>query len=255
MKNKFKYMYSISSDKGLKPDNEDAAWIGFNKSNQCFAIICDGIGSEKHSDQASKLVVNVFQTLFSRKKRIWIPKLWFKRTLQVASAQMNDLYKIKGIHIGTTIVLCLISNKKVFVLNIGDSRLYHFSMNQYKWIVKTKDHNLFNFLVDNHAPQISFKRHANNLLFLTNFIDSTDVRHKHMKFNYITFDVNYNDVIFLSSDGLYNFIELSYINEVIHKLGLNKFEDAMPQIIKRALNSHSNDNLSGIIIQLTKNTN
>lgn len=255
MKNKFKYTYSISSNKGPKPNNEDAAWIGFNKSNQCFAIICDGIGSEKHSDQASKLVINAFQTLFLRKKRILFPKSWFKHALQVASTQLNDLYKIRGMHIGTTIVLCLISDRKVYVLNIGDSRLYHFSMNQHKWIVKTKDHNLFNFLVDNNAPQISFKRHANNLLFLTNFIDSTDVRHQHMKFNYVTFDVNYNDVIFLSSDGLYNFIELSYVNEVIQELGLKKFENVMPQIIKKALNNHSNDNLSGIIIQLTNNTN
>ncbi len=255
MKNKFKYMYSISSDKGPKPNNEDAAWIGFNKSNQCFAIICDGISSEKHSDKASKLVVDMFKTLFSHKKHIWNPKLWFNHVLYVASAQLNDLYRVKGLRIGTTIVLCLISNGKVYALNIGDSRLYHFTMNQYKWIVKTKDHNLFNFLVDNHAPQASFKRHANNLLFLTNFIDSTDVKHKHMKFNYISFDINYNDVIFLSSDGLYNFIELSYVNKNIHKLGSNKFKDAMSQIIQKALNNHSNDNLSGIIIQLTKGTN
>ena len=255
MKNKIKYMYSISSDKGLKPNNEDAAWIGFNKSNQCLAIICDGIGSEKNSDQSSKLVVNAFQTSFSRRRHIWTPKLWFKHTLLYASTKLNLLYKQNGAHIGTTIVLCLISNQKVYAFNIGDSRLYHFSMSQYKWIIKTKDHNLFNFLVDNHAPQISFKRHANNLLSLTNFIDSTDDRHEHMKFNYVKFLIQYNDVIFLASDGLYNFIDLSYLNEVIRKLGLDKFEDVVSELIKKALNNHSHDNLSGIIIQLTKNIN
>lgn len=255
MKNKIKYMYSISSDKGLKPNNEDAAWICFNKSNQCLAIICDGIGSEKNSDQSSKLVVDVFKTSFSRKRHISAPKLWFKHTLLSASIKLNLLYKQNGARIGTTIVLCLISNKKVYTFNIGDSRLYHFSMNQYKWSVKTKDHNLFNFLVDNHAPQISFKRHANNLLSLTNFIDSTDDKHEHVKFNYVKFSVEYNDVIFLGSDGLYNFIDLSYINEVIRKLGLDKFNDAVPQLIKKALNNYSHDNLSGIIIQLTKDIN
>lgn len=255
MKNKFKYMCSISSDKGIKTNNEDAVYIGINNTNQCLAIVCDGIGSEKNSDQASKLVVNAFKTRFSRRKHILFPKLWFKKTLQFASSQLNNLFKTKEIRVGTTIVLCLISNMNVYVFNIGDSRLYHFSMNQYKWFVKTKDHNLFNFLVDNHAPQISFKANANNLLSLTNFIDSADIKHERMKFSYSTFKVDYNDVIFLSSDGLYNFIELSYVNEVIHKLGSNKFEDVVAQTIKKALNNHSNDNLSGIIIQLTKEIN
>ena len=252
MKNKFKYLYSISSDKGIKKTNEDCAWIGFNKSNQCLAIICDGIGSEKHSDLASNLVVDVFKKKFLKKSHIYLPKTWFKNNLYFVARKLNVLYKTENKRIGTTIVLCLISDKNVYAFNIGDSRLYHFSMVQYKWLMKTKDHNVFNFLLDHHAPKLSFKRHQNNLLSLTNFIDSADLKHQHIKYNYVKFNVACNDVIFLCSDGLYNFIDFPYLNETIANYGIQRFNEILPAIIQKALNNHSNDNISGIVIQPNK---
>ena len=252
MKSKFKYLYSISSDKGIKKTNEDSAWIGFNKSNQCLAIICDGIGSERHSDLASNLVVEVFKNKFLRKTCIYWPKAWFKNNLYKKKKKLNILYKTKNKHIGTTIVLCLISNKNVYTFNIGDSRLYHFSIDQYKWLMKTKDHNVFNFLSDHHAPKLSFKRHQNNLLSLTNFIDSADLKHQHIKYNYVKFNIAYNDIIFLCSDGLYNFIDFSCLNESIANCGIRRFDKVVPTIIQKAITNHSNDNISGIVIQLNK---
>ncbi len=252
MKNKFTYLYSISTNKGIKETNEDCAFIGFNKSNQCLAIVCDGIGSEKQSDLASNLVIETFRNKFLKKPHIYFIKEWFKKVLFKASVQLNNIYKTKKKEIGTTLVLCLISNNNIYTFNIGDSRLYHFSMNEYKWKIMTKDHNLFNFLVDHHAPKLSFNAHQKNLLSLTNYIASSDLKQQHNKFNFVKFNVEYNDVIFLCSDGLYNFIDLPYISEVIRKCGMKRFNEIVPTIIQKSLDNHSNDNLSGIVIQFNK---
>lgn len=74
MKNKFTYLYSISTNKGIKEINEDCAFIDINKSNQCLAIVCDGISSEKQSDLASNLVIETFRNEFLKKPRIYFVK-------------------------------------------------------------------------------------------------------------------------------------------------------------------------------------
>jgi protein phosphatase len=159
MKNKFNIAYSVCTSAGVKKENQDLAWLGFNKSNQCLAIICDGIGSEKNSDLASKVVLETFAEAFQKSSRVFFPERWFKKNLLIASNRLHHIYQTEKKQIGTTIVLCLVSNDKVHTFNIGDSRLYLFSFQQFKWEQKTKDHTLYNFLVEYHAPEISFIRH------------------------------------------------------------------------------------------------
>ena len=78
MKSKFNIVYSLATSAGVKRQNQDLAWVGFNKTGQCLAIICDGIGSEKNSDLASKIVLETFTKsfmknghIFFNRKMIW----------------------------------------------------------------------------------------------------------------------------------------------------------------------------------------
>ena len=253
MKNKFNIAYSVSTSAGVKKENQDLAWVGFNKSKQCLAIICDGIGSERNSDLASKVVLETFSSSFTKKNHVFFPEWWFKRNLLFASHKLHHIYQTEKKQIGTTIVLCLISDDKVYTFNIGDSRLYHFSFQHFKWLQKTKDHTLYNFLTEYHAPEISFIRHKNNLLSLTQFIDSTDLKREHIGYFYDKFKANENDVLFLASDGLYNFINLRNIIEQISINGHKEFSIICDELIKKAISNYSNDNLSGIVIQFNKN--
>jgi serine/threonine protein phosphatase PrpC len=70
MKINFKYNISSATNKGIRPINEDACFVGFNKAGQCLAIICDGIGSQDDSQIASLITVETFTQSFNKHRAI-----------------------------------------------------------------------------------------------------------------------------------------------------------------------------------------
>jgi serine/threonine protein phosphatase PrpC len=71
MKTTFKYNISTATNKGTRPINEDANYVGFNKSGQLLAIVCDGIGSQDDSQIASLITVETFVQSFNKHHRIY----------------------------------------------------------------------------------------------------------------------------------------------------------------------------------------
>lgn len=78
-KTNFKFNYSFSTAKGLRDHNEDAGWVGINKSNQCLALVCDGIGSQSDSQIASNMIVDYFKKQFSKKITLLIQIVELKK--------------------------------------------------------------------------------------------------------------------------------------------------------------------------------
>ena len=244
------YNISFTSIAGIKKINEDACWVGINKTNQCLGIVCDGIGSQEGSQNVSRFMVEYFQKEFNKKRHILFPELWFKKTLYAAWKALKTKYlKVKS-QMGTTLALVLISKDKVFCFHIGDSRVYHYSSITKEWIKKTKDHNLYNVLLDKNASEEIFIKNKNNLLSLTNFIDSqTD---QYMKYTLTEFKINKTYNILLCSDGLYNFLKINKINNVIFLCQIKDFDSIASRLAQEALTNGSNDNISCILIELKK---
>lgn len=249
MKN-LKFNYSIATNKGIKPANEDSCWIGSNRSNQYLAIICDGISIEQKNYLASSIIVNYFRDRFLKKSRIIFFERWFKKTLKQAYLKLHFDATKNSYHTGTTLTMCIISGNKARIFNIGDSRTYHFSSESQSWKQITEDHNLYNFLEKRNAPSIAFVRNKNSLLALTQYIDSVST--KHMKYDAEVIKLMKDDLLFLASDGLYNYIAIDEINKTIMYERSMGFQNISDSLIKKALDNQSNDNLSGIVIECLK---
>jgi protein phosphatase len=129
MSNNFIFNYSIATNKGIREINEDASWIGFNKSEQVLIIVCDGIGSQDDSQIASLITVETFKSHFEKKTRIRNIDLFFNKCLKASYNKVSSIAnkKLNGKKIGTTLVATFIDNGKVTTFNLGDSRLYHYS--------------------------------------------------------------------------------------------------------------------------------
>ena len=250
-KNKYKVNISISSSAGIKKTNEDSSWVGFNTSNQCLAIVCDGIGSEKNSENASSTIVKTFKKYFEKTKCIYFPKYWFRKVLNIAYEELNNYASKLNINkdIGTTLVLTLLSGGVAYIFNIGDSRAYFYNIEFHSWNQETVDHNLYTFFLTHNAPQSSYIKHKDNLLSLTNYISSNSTKRMNYSTKIVKFKVN--DVFFLASDGLYNYIDINKINEVISTSRNKGFDTICPTLIKYALENQSNDNLTGIILEIS----
>jgi serine/threonine protein phosphatase PrpC len=93
-------------------------------------------------------------------------------------------------------------------------------------------------------------KYKSQLLSITKAIESGS--NVHEEFSHYSLDINSGDVLFLASDGIYNYIKLDEVTTIIRNLSNNSFEHISSNLIKQALANNSNDNLSGIVIECLK---
>jgi len=113
----------------VRVTNEDQAISLINPAGNVLLCVCDGMGGHNKGDYASRLAIEIvaeeFQNHNSFPSQLFV-RVWLSRTIRRINSQIfkesesNPTYK----NMGTTIVLALFYNDKIFVLNIGDSRAY-----------------------------------------------------------------------------------------------------------------------------------
>ena len=244
------YNISYASIAGIKKINEDACWVGCNNHKQVFAIVCDGIGSQEGSQNASRFIVEYFQKEFMKRKRILFINSWFKITLDLAWRALKNKYLKTENPLGTTLVATIISKDTVYCYHIGDSRLYYYSIDDKYWYKKTEDHNLYNMLEKRHAPEAMFLKNKDKLLSLTNFIDSQT--NKFMQYSACKFKVKAGDNVLLCSDGLYNYLKIGKIANLISLYEGENFAAITSNLVQEALLNGSNDNITSVLIEINK---
>jgi protein phosphatase len=96
-----------------------------------LAIVCDGIGSQDDSQIASLMTVEVFKKAFEKHSKVHNINVFFFKCLKAAHNQITQVSnaRLNGKKIGTTLLVAYIKNNQVHVFNLGDTRLYHYSIN------------------------------------------------------------------------------------------------------------------------------
>lgn len=97
-----------------------------------FAVLCDGMGGLEHGEVASALIV----TAFAKWAYIALPALacapiedhtirreWTSLIAQL-NTQIRQYGSQHGFNVGSTVTALLLTQKRYFILNIGDSRAY-----------------------------------------------------------------------------------------------------------------------------------
>jgi protein phosphatase len=134
------YSAAAVSDRGRKrPTNEDA--FGYSIDQGVF-LVCDGMGGAAAGEVASSLAVDeVMRVLTDRAPEVPLSSL----IEQAISAANHVIYsraksntKLNGM--GTTLVALVAEERRVHVLNIGDSRCYRLRAGNLEQI--TQDHSL-----------------------------------------------------------------------------------------------------------------
>jgi serine/threonine protein phosphatase PrpC len=140
------YTAAAVSDRGRKrPSNEDA--FGFSVEHGVY-LVCDGMGGAAAGEIASSLAVDEMLRLLDRDasgatgpKASPMPQLAeqaiFTANEAIFSRSQRN-YKLSGM--GTTLVGLLVEERRVWVLNVGDSRCYRLRSRRLEQI--TLDHSL-----------------------------------------------------------------------------------------------------------------
>ncbi|MBO6113967.1 MAG: Stp1/IreP family PP2C-type Ser/Thr phosphatase [Lachnospiraceae bacterium] len=204
-------------------------------------IVADGMGGHRAGDQASKMAIDIAVD-FIKRSTIENPIAVLKRAMIFAN---NEIYKtasrdpdLRGM--GTTMVAAVCQDDKLFVANIGDSRLYAIG-NDIKQI--TMDHSLVEELIrDGKLERKKGRNHPEK-----NIITKAMGSKEEVIPDFFEIDINPEDKYLLCSDGLSNMVEDDEIRDIV--IDNEDLRDIAQALIDRANYYGGADNISVVIIE------
>ncbi len=243
--------FVAKTDVGKKRENnEDNYYVKMYNENVALVIVADGLGGYESGEVASKMLTDIFSKYIDENvekiKKFDDKKVekFLKDTLNKTNKLIYDLEKtdLKYKGMGTTVVLVMKVNDKIYYFSVGDSRIYYVDSKLTSVNQITEDDTYVNELIK------------------TNIIDKADAD-THPKKHILTKAVGvFKDVdvkinifdkkdgyLVLCSDGLYN---MTTSEEIINIFSKNKFENLAEKLVSRANENGGNDNITVVVIKL-----
>ena len=233
------------TDKGRKRNNnQDSIFVSDKPVGPLpnLYIVADGMGGHAAGDFASRYAIRIVIDFVS-KSTVANPISLLRRALVYAS---NELYKESEkdkdkMGMGTTMVASVIMDDKLYVANIGDSRLYIIN-DDIKQV--TMDHSLVEELIRSGQLERNKGRNHPEKNIITRAMGSRDEAMP----DFFELDIKEGDKILMCSDGLSNMVEDDEIKDIVQENQV--LDQAVSSLISRANYYGGNDNISVIIISI-----
>lgn len=203
-------------------------------------IVADGMGGHRAGDQASKMAIDITVD-FVKKSTLENPIAVLKRAMIFAN---NEIYKaanqdpdLSGM--GTTMVVAVAQEGKLYVANVGDSRLYVVN-SEIRQI--TMDHSLVEELIRNGELERKKGRNHPEKNIITKAMGSKE----EVIPDFFEIDINSEDKYLLCSDGLSNMVEDDEIRDIV--VEHYSLDETAQALVDRANYYGGSDNISVVII-------
>ncbi len=212
-------------------------------------IVADGMGGQLAGEKASQMAVDLIPKELSKRFNSGEnDDKTIQRAIRDAVAAANQ--EILGLshietefaNMGTTVVIALFRNNRVFVAGIGDSRAYRVRDGQIEQL--TRDHSYADALVESgtitkeELPNHKFK----HVLYL--YLGSKDARGGPDEVRVA--EVRPKDRFLLASDGLTGVVTDDVLTQMIES-GDDPLDTAS-RLVAKALENHSKDNITCLVI-------
>ena len=235
-----------ASDIGQKRgENQDRVVAEFLGENISVAAVCDGMGGAASGGVASQVAVDAF---IGRGKENFRPDMndnSVRNLLMNAVHYANTLVYEKSREdmdkngMGTTCVAALVNGKKIFVVNVGDSRAYLLNNSGIRQI--TTDHTYVEMLYQSgQITEEELKLHP-----MRNVITKAVGVEPDVEVDYFELEETGNFSVVLCSDGLSGYCS----DEVIYTTVFgNNLDEAVHKLIDISNECGGRDNISAAII-------
>lgn len=204
-------------------------------------IVADGMGGHKAGDYASRYTIERVVASVSRntgEEPIAIMKEAINKANELLVAESREDESKSGM--GTTLVIGTIIGNKLFVANIGDSRLYVVGQNMRQI---TRDHSLVDEMVRLGEINADEARVHPDKNIITRAVGTSD----HVEADFFEVEITADDTILLCTDGLTNMVRDDEILDIIKKY--DNAQTATMQLVKEANANGGRDNITVMIIK------
>lgn len=251
------YIIAASTDAGIVKDtNQDSLFVRTVKTPQgrmVLAVICDGMGGYDKGEVASASLLNAFSewmdTTLSILSQNEIEDSVIRSQWDEIVTSMNEKImkygKRNNITLGTTVVSLLLTDKRYYIMNVGDSRVYEI-VDELRQI--TNDHtvvanDLAKGLITPEQAKTDPRRDILLQCVGVSEIVSPD---------YFFGDTMQNAVYMLCSDGFRNEIETHELFDAFHSSKMTNADEMkmrMDELIGINKQRNEKDNISVITIR------
>lgn len=246
-----------ATNKGIvRKDNQDSCYINTYENPVCtsaIAILCDGMGGLSDGGLASSIVCNALGKWFdstycsNRQIRLLKDKEIISDLNKVLLQANKDLVAYgtkKRIKVGTTASVLFIQNNKYFIIHVGDSRVYRYSSSISQ--ITDDDSVAAEKLRNGKITEPEYEK-SNEKHMLTQCIGVNSKLNIHS----YSGTVSEGDVFFLCSDGMYHFLKLDELSNMM--LAQRKEKGAqitasIERLIDRVISRGEKDNITGVIL-------
>lgn len=234
---------SGKTDTGIKRNNnQDSIFFSDTPVGPLpnLYIVADGMGGHRAGDKASRMAIDITVD-FVEKSTIENPVALLKRAMLFVN---NEIYKAAcadpGLNgMGTTMVAAVAQDGKLYVANVGDSRLYAIG-GEIRQI--TMDHSLVEELIRKGELERKKGRNHPEKNIITKAMGSRD----EMMPDFFEIDINTEEKYLLCSDGLSNMVEDDEIRDIVSEE--DDLDRIAQELVDRANYYGGSDNISVIII-------
>ena len=235
--------FSLTDTGVLRTMNQDYCF----SSDTCVGnlpnlyIVCDGMGGHKAGEYASRYTVERIVASVSRSG--WTNPI---RVIREAVEKANEILVIESKEdeekrgMGTTVVVACIEDHKLYVGNVGDSRLYVIgdTMEQI-----TRDHSYVEEMVrmgrmSREEAMCSDRRNA-----ITRAVGATE----RIDIDFFEVDLKDSDTILLCSDGLSNMVTDERILQIIQSSAYT--ETICKALVDEANKNGGQDNITAVVLK------
>ncbi|WP_085833406.1 Stp1/IreP family PP2C-type Ser/Thr phosphatase [Clostridium merdae] len=236
------------TDVGLvRQSNEDACAGELYAQDRAWAVVCDGMGGAAGGNIASGLAVQKITETLTAEALNQTNEVYLKELLAQAVGEANtavyhlakEQEELRGM--GTTIVLTVIRDNKLYIVHAGDSRAYLIlSDGSIRQI--TVDHSIVQELVDKGdltEQQAQTHPQKNIITRALGVLPVVDV-------DYMEESFPEGARLLICTDGLSNYVGTQQISELSQELDAKGFSE---QLIEYANRAGGGDNITVVVIE------
>lgn len=243
------YSAAAVSDRGRKrPSNEDA--FGYSIEHGLY-LVCDGMGGAAAGEVASSLAVDEVMRRLSARTADESMQLVIEQAIDAANeaifSRSQSNAKLNGM--GTTLVALVAEERRIQVLNIGDSRCYRLRDGHLEQI--TQDHSLVEEQVrlGRMTPAEALRSPLRNVI--------TRALGTQSRVTPDVFDLEAGagDLFLLCSDGLTRELPDERIETLLradHSVGEVALDELCKRLVDAANNSGGCDNITCLLVRVAR---
>lgn len=205
-------------------------------------LVADGMGGHNAGDYASRVAVeSILEKIADSSETD--PMRNFDDAIQYANARIRRLAsesaELEGM--GTTVVAAACEGNRLYVANVGDSRLY--VINRFGIRQITRDHSWVEEMVRLGEIEKEEARNHPDKNIITRAVGADDT----VKTDFFTVQLEEGDEVLMCTDGLTNMLEDEEIRMILD--GARDIVEKAQELVKAANDNGGRDNISVILIE------